>query len=38
VEIHSAICRLFRNDQINNQEKHRAVARLKSLRETWRVS
>jgi uncharacterized protein len=36
VEIHSAICRLFRNKQINNKEKQSAVARLKTLRETWR--
>jgi uncharacterized protein len=36
VEVHSAICRLFRNKQINNKEKYGAVARLKTLRETWR--
>jgi uncharacterized protein len=36
VEIHSAICRLFRSNAIDNKEREGAVARLKIVRETWR--
>lgn len=35
VEVYGAICRLFRNKDIDSQERQAAVARLGVLRQTW---
>jgi predicted nucleic acid-binding protein len=36
VEVHSAICRLHRNKEITDLDKHGAVARLRLLNGGWR--
>jgi hypothetical protein len=35
VEVYGAICRLFRNKDIDRQERQTAVSRLGILRQTW---
>lgn len=36
VEIHSAVCRLRREEQLSDADKNRANVRFQSLREGWR--
>ena len=36
VEVHSAICRLYRDKEITNLERQGAVARLRLLNRGWR--
>jgi predicted nucleic acid-binding protein len=35
VEVHSAICRLHRSNQINDKEQQGALARLQLFKDTW---